>query len=445
MNCYAGLAKRLIKSCFPRNIPVPQLEPLDAKNIIKQDVTDISINKTCFALSDADERLFKPKHISDEEAWAVAIAWAEAKAKEREAKEHEAKEHEAKEETQTDTDESYDSDDSEFGVPTYPVKKSGLFANEDEDTVEQLVRSIIARWVTTSKKWYAASTIQAVVRGRLVRSGAHEFFNFTDFYNAYYLRKAAEARQCWWVTTYTLSRTAVAMATLWNVEKRAATIIQATARGRAVRAWNPFISASSASQTDTDEYYDSDDSDWTTQRPPLAAMAGLMRADGYARADEEPLDDAAAAAAMWRDDVQADAYECVAAKKALEALDKWLPSPRKYTAATIIQATERGRAVRAWKAQFIDGLAVKLEDAWRKEKARYLTHWKTKSPSQIVVEREQSDSIAFNTALFAPVRNTILGVSGPIPLRSAVWSASPKCVRAWIKLADWRRVVMFRV
>lgn len=216
MNCYAGLAKRLIKSCFPQVIPVPQLEPLDAKNIIKQDMMDISVNK----------------HISDEEAWAVAIAWAEAKAKE-----HEAKEHEAKEETQTDTDESYDSDDSEFGVPTYPVKKSGLFADEDEDTVEQLVRSIIARWVTTSKKWYAASTIQAVVRGRLVRSGAHEFFNFTDFYNAYYERKAAEARQCWWETTYTLSRTATAMATLWNVEKQAATIIQAVARGMSVRAW----------------------------------------------------------------------------------------------------------------------------------------------------------------------------------------------------------------
>jgi hypothetical protein len=246
MSCYAGLAKRLIKSCFPevkpiQVIPVPQLEPLDAKNIIKQDMMDISTNKLCFALSDADERLFKPKHISkhisDEEAWAVAIAWAEAKAKEREAKEREAKE-----DTQTDTDESYDSDDSEFGVSTYPVKKSGLFAcsdtdNEDEDKVEQLVRSIIARWVTTSKKWYAASTIQAVVRGRAVRSGAHEFFNFTDYYNAYYMRKAAEARQCWWETTYTLSRTAAAMATLWNVEKRAATIIQATARGMSVRAW----------------------------------------------------------------------------------------------------------------------------------------------------------------------------------------------------------------
>ena len=250
MSCYAGLAKRLIKSCFPevkpiQVIPVPQLEPLDAKNIIKHRSYQVACEEACEEASKYPcERWkevyevhmnvsFKPKHISDEEAWAVAIAWAEAKAKERE----------AKEETQTDTDESYDSDDSEFGVPTYPVKKSGLFACSDtnrdynEDTVEQLVRSIIARWVTTSKKWYAASTIQAVVRGRLVRSGAHEFFNFTDYYNAYYMRKAAEARQCWWVTTYTLSRTARAMATLWNVEKRAATIIQATARGMSVRAW----------------------------------------------------------------------------------------------------------------------------------------------------------------------------------------------------------------
>jgi hypothetical protein len=229
MNCYSGLAKRFIKSCFPRIIPVTQLEPLDAKNIIKQDVMDISINKTCFALSDADERLFKHKPISDEEAWKVAIAWAEAKAKERE----------AKEETHTDTDESYDSDDSEFGVSTYPVRKSALFAcsDTDDDKVEQLVRSIVAQWVRTSKKWYAASTIQAVVRGRLVRSGAQEFFITTDLYNAYYMRKAPEVRQCWWVTAYTVTRAAVAMATLWNVEKRAATIIQAIARGRALRAW----------------------------------------------------------------------------------------------------------------------------------------------------------------------------------------------------------------
>lgn len=87
MNCYAGLAKRLIKSCFPSVIPVPQLEPLDAKNIIKQEVKNISTNKACFALSDADERVFKPisfKPITDEEAWEVALAWAEAKTQERE-------------------------------------------------------------------------------------------------------------------------------------------------------------------------------------------------------------------------------------------------------------------------------------------------------------------------------------------------------------------------
>ena len=86
MNCYAGLAKRLIKSCFPVIIPVPRLEPLDAKLIIKHEVKDISTNKVCFALNDAHKRLFKPKPkpISDEEAWEAAFAWAEAKAQERE-------------------------------------------------------------------------------------------------------------------------------------------------------------------------------------------------------------------------------------------------------------------------------------------------------------------------------------------------------------------------
>jgi hypothetical protein len=216
MNCYAGLAKRLIKSCFPRIIPVPQLEPLDAKNIIKQDVTDIKTNKLCFALRDAHERLFKHKPISDEEAWAVAVAWTE--------------EREAKEESQTDTDESYDSDDSEFGVPTYPVKKSALFAGSDNEDTEKLIRSIIARWVTALKKWHAATIIQAAERGRLVRSGAYKFFIAT-----HYAYNEPWRRELWWVTTYTLTRATLAMTTLWNVEKRAATIIQAAERGRAVR------------------------------------------------------------------------------------------------------------------------------------------------------------------------------------------------------------------
>jgi hypothetical protein len=76
MNCYAGLAKRLAKTCFQEVKPsqvihVPQLEPLDARNIIKREVKDISTNKECFALSDAYERSFKPTPISDEEGWEV--------------------------------------------------------------------------------------------------------------------------------------------------------------------------------------------------------------------------------------------------------------------------------------------------------------------------------------------------------------------------------------
>ena len=85
MNCYAGLAKRIVKSCFPQVVPVPQLEPLDASKISKQEVKDNSTNKVCFALSDAEERVFKAKPLTDEEAWEATLAWAEAKAQEREA------------------------------------------------------------------------------------------------------------------------------------------------------------------------------------------------------------------------------------------------------------------------------------------------------------------------------------------------------------------------
>ena len=59
MNCYAGLAKRIVKSCFPRVVPVPQLQPLDASKIIYAS--------------------------SEEEVWKATLVWAEAKAQEREA------------------------------------------------------------------------------------------------------------------------------------------------------------------------------------------------------------------------------------------------------------------------------------------------------------------------------------------------------------------------
>lgn len=162
-----------------------------------------------------------------------------------------------------------------------------------------------------------------------------------------------------------------------------------------------------ASQTDTDESYDSDESDDFADMasPPLAAMAGLMRV-GAVSTKVYSLNDAAAAAAMWRDDAQADAYEYIAAKKALEALDKQFPSvARKYTAATIIQAAARGMSVRVWKAQFIDKLAIELPEIYR---ARYL-----KRPNEEIdfVEQHLAEQ----------------------------WAVSPKYARVWIKLAEQHR------
>ena len=119
MNCYAGLAKRIVKSCFPQ--VVPQLEPLDASKISKQEVKDFNINKVCFALSDAEERVFKPKPLTDEEAWEATLAWAEAKAQEREAAALKAV-------SETTTDESYESDESEVDVSIQPVLKKGSLA-----------------------------------------------------------------------------------------------------------------------------------------------------------------------------------------------------------------------------------------------------------------------------------------------------------------------------
>ena len=289
MNCYVGLAKRIVKSCFPQVVPVPQLEPLDARNIIKYEVKNINTNKECFALSDAEERVFKPKHkpLTDEEAWEATLAWAEAKAQEREAVA-------LKVASQTNTDESYNSDDSEVGVQAQPVLKKGislfgddsisLFGDDDDSSGDE-----------------------------------------------------------------------------------------------------------DASGSDDDEEF------------PLAAMAGLMRRGTmFEEKKAWNISDAAAAAAMWRDDAQAAAKESVAVSKAIEALDKRFPSPRKYKVATIIQAAERGRALRAWKAQFTDELAREMSHIWR---ARYHTRMGMDAFEQQLAEE---------------------------------WMVSPKCVKAWILLGEQR-------
>jgi hypothetical protein len=270
MNCYAGLAKRLVKSCFPevklsQVIPVPQLQPLDARNIIKHEVKNINTTKECFTLN---EEVLKP--ISDEEAWALTVAWAEAKAQERETAA-------TKELSQTDTDESYDSDDSDDDYEAIHSAIAMIMQFEEEKRIEE-------------KKKISREKEKSLLKR--------------------------------------------------------------------------MLESQSLSGDDTDESYDSDDfTDAALPAPPFVCrLAGLMRVGEVVRANVYSLDDAAAAAAMWRDDAQADAYECVAAKKALEALDKWFPSAaRKYTAATIIQAAARGRAVRAWNT-FISAPVVSNND-----------------------------------------------------------------------------------
>jgi hypothetical protein len=314
MNCYVGLAKRIAKSFFPPVIPVPQLEPLDARNIIKQEVKNISTTKECFALSEVRE--FKP--ISDEEAWEAALVWAEAKAQEREVLA-------TKEESQTNTDESYDSDDSEFGVSIQPVSRvSNLFGPDtDEDDFKDEETFVRRR-----------SNIVAWERGR-------EVFSWAAWVDAENLERRAKNRYTAWVVDVMIGVRTKAAAARVVEEKRAARIIQTAARGRAVRAWNPFVSVPTISQTDTDESYDSDDF-------LVVAMAGLMRVGEVVRAKVYNLNDAAAAAAMWRDDAQAEAYEFVAAAKAVKKF--WAnvdaANAAKSQAATIIQATERGRVAR---------------------------------------------------------------------------------------------------
>jgi len=213
MNCYVGMAKLIVKSCFQvvkpkQEIPVPQLQPLDAKNIIRRQVKDSSTSKECFALSDAHERLFKPKPISVEEAWETALIWAEAKAQERKTKEA----------SYTDTDESYDSDDFEVGVSIQPVErrlKSTLFVgsdtyedeDNDDDDIEEFARtvwdqiaSMIAIW---GAKERAATIIQAAARGRAVRLAAWDAsFAALDAALLMRLRQerrraAKEARRVW--------------------------------------------------------------------------------------------------------------------------------------------------------------------------------------------------------------------------------------------------------
>ncbi len=224
MNCYTGLAKRIAKSCFPEVIPVPQLEPLDAGLIIKHRSYQVACEEASKYPCERWKEVynvhmnvsFNPKPISHEEAWEATLAWAEAKAQER-------KVLATKEEYQTDTDESYDSDDIEVGVFIHPVDrrpKPSLFAgsdtdedeyedNEDNDdddidefarTAWEQIAAMIAIW---GAKERAATIIQATARGMSVRLAAwDDGFAALDAALLMRLRKerrrtAKETRRAW--------------------------------------------------------------------------------------------------------------------------------------------------------------------------------------------------------------------------------------------------------
>ena len=203
MNCYAGLAKRIVKSFFPMEIPVPQLQPLDARKI--------------FYAS------------SDEEVWKVTLVWAEAKAQEREAAALKAV-------SETDTDESYDSDDSEVGVSIQPVRKSALVGGDDED----LSSDEDASGSEDDEEEYNPQTAMAM----LVRRGT-----ILEEKKVWSLSDATAAAAMWRDDAQAVAEESVAVAKAMDklaakaVARDAVVIIQVAARGRAVRAWNAFASA----------------------------------------------------------------------------------------------------------------------------------------------------------------------------------------------------------
>ena len=441
MNCYAGFATRIVNSCFPRVIPVPQLQPLDARKIFYAS-PDEEVWKATLVWEEAS---------SSEDAWKVALAWAEAKAQEREATALKAV-------SETDTNESYDADDDDFGdfgVPIQPVRnKSALFGGDDEDSsgdesgvyegernaAGQMEGRGIYRWAdgdVYEGEWKA---------GNMEGRGIYRFAD-GDVYDGEFKADKREGRgidryasgsvyEGEWNADKMEGRGKYVFANgafyegEFNADKREGHGIYRFANGNVYEGefnadkmegrgiyrfadgdvyegefkadkmegrgiYRYADGAVYEGKWKADEYYDSDFEDDFNDRP--SAMAGLMRV-GAVSAKAESLGDAAAAAAMWRDDAQADADESVAVTEAMDALDKRVPSPRKYKAATIIQAAARGRALRAWKAQFTDELVREMSHIWR--------------PLSIMdaVEQQWAEQ----------------------------WMVSPKCVKAWILQGEQR-------
>ena len=247
MNCYTGLAKRIIKSCFPevklsQVIPVPQLQPLDARNIIKHEVKDITTSKECFALSDAEECLFKP--ISHEEAWEAALVWAEAKAQEREA----AAPNDA---SKTDTDTSYDSDDDDYEAIHSAIdmimqfeeeeriaKKKRITREKEESLLKSMLESQSLSGDDTAESYDSDDFELGVSIHPLDMRPKSALFAGSDTDESYDSDTDDNIEEFTMTTVWERVATRIA---LYYSQHRAAIIIQAAARGRAVRAWNAIF------------------------------------------------------------------------------------------------------------------------------------------------------------------------------------------------------------
>jgi hypothetical protein len=138
MHCYAGLAKRIVNSTFPRVIPVPQLQPLDARNIIKLEVWT-EMWTEAWAEAGVWEATV------EDAVWRATLVWADAKARGWET---------SKAVSETDTDESYDSDDSEVGVPTYHASEDSRFSGRGLNPRDYDIYDLDA-WQRAILAWHA--------------------------------------------------------------------------------------------------------------------------------------------------------------------------------------------------------------------------------------------------------------------------------------------------
>jgi hypothetical protein len=305
MSCYAGLAKRIAKSCFPEVIPVPQLEPLDARNIIKHEVKNINTTKECFALN---EEVVKP--ISDEEAWALTVAWAEAKAQERETKEL----------SQTDTDESYDSDDSDDDYEAIHSAIAMIMQFEEEKRIEGKKRISREKEKSLLKRMLESQSLSG--------DDTDESYDSDDFEDD---NKGVDEEDNNDDKVKELVRRVVANWISASKKYRAATMIQAAARGRAVRAWNTFISAPVASNNDNN-------GSALVTREVVSHLLWTLRLFGnrISAATVAVTAITALAKARQHDKVMDNEAMVTAARGAVV----------EWVAAIIIQAAARGRAVR---------------------------------------------------------------------------------------------------